>query len=638
MKGASARVSVIFLWGSMLAAQATDIRYPVSEIPEDLKTNVNAVVRENQMVYTIHSKSKANLRIRYAVTILNGKGRSFASLTLSYDRLSKIPIFSAIVYDADGKVIRKSKLSEIIDQAASDGFSLYSDNRLKTVDMKQSDYPFTVEFTYEIEYKYLYGIPGLVIANEQSAVQHATYQLIFPSDLTPRYRVQNWSADPVREKMKDSESITWTFENIRPMVFEPHGPLKEELVPRIMAAPSSFEYDGYVGDMSSWKEFGKWYSLLNKNRDALPDQLKLKVKELTAGLSSTEEKARALYYYLQSKTRYVSIQLGIGGLQPFPATTVDELGYGDCKALSNYMVAMLKEAGIKGYYTTIMAGEDEMDVIRDFPSHQSNHVIVAVPNGKDTMWMECTSQTKAFGYMGRFTGGRTALMITDEGGKLVRTPDYTVDQNRQFRTAELNIEATGNAKAKVKTTYAGTQTENGGLDEIQDSKYEDQKKWVQSNTDIPSFNITSFAIAGNKNRIPTTVVKINLDLNRYASVSGKRLFVTTNLMNRNTYIPEKVPDRKTEVVRRYGYIDIDTINMVLPQALYPEFIPPAVKLNSRFGEYEATYAFEEGKIVYIRKLKMLKGRFPKESYNELIDFMKGVNKSDNIKLVVLNKT
>ena len=370
----------------------------------------------------------------------------------------------------------------------------------------------------------------------------------------------------------------------------------------------------------------------------MPDQLKLKVKELTTGLSSTEEKAKALYYYLQSKTRYVSIQLGIGGLQPFPATTVDELGYGDCKALSNYMVAMLKEAGIKGYYTTIMAGEDEMDVIRDFPSHQSNHVIVAVPNGKDTMWMECTSQTKAFGYMGSFTGGRTALMITDEGGKLVRTPDYTVDQNRQFRTAELSIEANGNVKAKVKTTYTGTQTENGGLDEIQDSKYEDQKKWVQSNTDIPSFNITSFTIAGNKNRIPTTVVKINLDLNRYASVSGKRLFVTPNLMNRNTYIPEKVPDRKTEVVRRNGYIDIDTINVVLPQALYPEFIPPAVKLNSRFGEYEATYAFEEGKIVYIRKLKMLKGRFPKESYNELIDFMKGVNKSDNIKLVVLNKT
>lgn len=622
-----------------IAGQAADKRYPVSDIPEELKAGVHAVVRNNQMVYTIQSKNKANLRRVYAITILDGNGSRNAKLVLGYDKLTRIPLLTAVVFDAEGNVIRRLKPAEIYDAAAQDGFSLYSDARLKAIDLTQSRYPYTVEFTYEVDYKYLYSIPDWIIANDKNAVQHSSYTLTYPIDIPPRYRVLNWNVVPTKDQNgSKEESLHWTFDNIKPITLEPHGPHPEELLPRIIAAPSIFEYDGYTGNMSSWKEYGQWNAILNQGRDVLPEATRLKVRELTRSISTTEEKAKVLYEYLQSKSRYVSIQLGIGGLQTFPASVVDEVGYGDCKALSNYMVAMLKEVGIRGYYTIIQAGDGESDLILDFPSHQSNHVIVAVPDGQDTLWMECTSQTRAFGYMGRFTGDRTAFMITEEGGVLVRTPRYTAEQNIQFRTADVTIDAQGNAKATVKTTYTGTQTENGGLDEIQASISDDQRKWVQSNTEIPNFNIRSFSINGQKDKIPSTRVHLNLDLPRLASVSGKRLFVTPNLMNRSTYVPEQVQDRKTEVVRHNAYTDVDTINILLPESLYPEFIPQAAKLTTRFGEYEVSYAFEEGKIVYIRKMKMLNGRFPKESYNELIDFYKSINKYDNLKLVLLNKT
>ncbi|MDZ4716687.1 MAG: DUF3857 domain-containing protein [Cytophagales bacterium] len=631
-------IYTIAIWLTGFVAGA-DARYAVSDIPDNLKSNVNAVVRENKMVYTILSKSKANLKTQRAVTILNEKGGRFARLTVGYDRLTKITVLTAAVYDGEGRVIRRLKGSEIIDQAAQDGFSLYSDDRIKHVDLSQSIYPYTVEFIYEVDYKFLYGVPELTIASDRSSVQRASYQLIYPIDLTPRYRMINWNSGPVREKRGEKEeSLTWIFENIPPISIEPHGPHSDEIMPRIMVAPSVFEYDGHVGDMSSWKTFGKWYAELNKDRDDLPAGIREKVKTMTDGLGSVEEKARVLYSYLQGRTRYVSIQLGIGGLQPFPASTVESTGYGDCKALSNYMVSLLKAAGIRGYYAIIQAGENEGDVIRDFPSHQSNHVIVAVPNGQDTLWLECTSQTKAFGYMGKFTGDRTALIITEEGGKLVHTPGYNADQNKQFRTADVIVDASGNAKAKVTTTYTGIQTENGGLDDVIDSKPEEQRKWVQSTTDIPNFNAVAFSITGSKNKIPSAIVTLTLDLDHYASISGKRLFIKPNLLNRSTYIPERVTERKTEVLWHYAYTDIDTVKFLFPETLYPEFIPQPVKLTSRFGSYEAQFTFEESKLVYIRKMKMEKGRFPKESYIELLEFFREVSKYDNVKLVLLNKT
>lgn len=109
-------------------------------------------------------------------------------------------------------------------------------------------------------------------------------------------------------------------------------------------------------------------------------------------------------------------------------------------------------------------------------------------------------------------------------------------------------------------------------------------------------------------------------------------------MNRSTYIPEKVESRKTNVVRTMAYTDIDTIRFHLPEGIYPEYLPPPVKLRSRFGEYDASFMLDGDNMVYIRRIRMNKGEYPPESYNELIEFYRSLNKADNTKLVFLNKT
>jgi hypothetical protein len=619
-------------------AFAGDPKYPVSAIPEALKNNVNAVIREDQMVFRILSKSKATLFIRQVVTILNDKGKDYATEFVGYDKLSKIRDLNGTVYDANGKQLKRLKNSDIYDQSAFDGFSLYSDARFKMIDLAQGAYPYTVEFEYELEFKYLFYIPRFVLGNkERVSVQHASCVLQFPEGLAPRYKTVNTDVKPKHERANGFESLTWSFENLTPIKFEPHSP-SEKMVAAIIAAPSQFEYDSYSGTMGSWDEFGQWVISLNKGRNMLPEATKAKIRQLTEPLKTREQKVKAVYEYMQNKTRYVSIQLGIGGYQPFEASTVDETGYGDCKALSNYTVSLLESIGIKAHYVLIRAGEEPAEFFVDFPSSQFNHAIVAVPNGADTLWLECTSQTNPFGYQGSFTGDRKALLITDNGAKVVNTTHYTAEQNLKSRSADVHVALTGDARAIIKTVYAGLQYENGNLNAKLNNQYDEQKKWIEANTGIPSFDINSFSMANNKDKIPSAEVKLDLQLRRYATISGKRIFLTPNLMNRFSYIPDKVESRKTSVVRRTAYTDLDTIRYHLPEGVYPEFLPEPVKLKSTFGEYEATYKVDQGSLVYIRKLKMNKGEFPPESYQEMIDFFKGMNKADNTKLVFMSKT
>lgn len=621
-----------------IMAHAVDYTYPVSDIPDSLKSGMYAVVRDESNVFTIIDKSHSNVRYRSVITILKATGRSNAILSVGYDKLTKIKSVKATVYNAFGGVIKKVKGADFIDQSSITGFSLYEDSREKYIDLRQATYPYTIEFEYELDLNYLLFIPSFFLYHDDEvSIQKKSYQLVYPGSLKPKYK-SYFVGEPKKEIIAGKESLIWAFENFIPRKFEAMAPKLEKYVPNVQVTPVTIEYDGYAGTMDSWENYGKWQLSLNEGRDAvLPETIEI-VRSLTKNAKDDREKVKILYKYLQNKTRYVSIQLGIGGWQPFEALTVDKLSYGDCKALSNYMVSLLKQVGIKGYYTKIYGGSNPPEVLEDLPKSYFNHVIVTVPLEKDTVWLECTSQQNPFGYVGSFIGNRTAMMVTEDGAKLIKMPVYKGEVNQQIRSAVVNLDINGNAEAQVQTNYTGLQIENGGLESYLSKSSDDQKKWVQNTTDIPAFDIQHFNMSMLNEEKPEIGVALNLKLNRFASVSGKRFFFVPNLMNRSTFIPEKMAERRTDIIIKMGYLDIDTIRYKLPDNVYPEFLPEAQKHSSQFGEYESSFQMDKDGLLYIRKVKIKEGEYPASAYQELTDFYKNLNKSDNIKIVLLSKT
>jgi hypothetical protein len=430
--------------------------------------------------------------------------------------------------------------------------------------------------------------------------------------------------------------MTWEVKNLQAIKKPYASPKWDELTTAVYLAPSEFEVEGYKGNMESWEELGKFHMTLNKDRDKLPDDVVGKVQQLVSGITDDREKVKILYKYLQSNTRYISIQLGIGGWQPFEAAFVNKKGYGDCKALSNYMYSLLKVVGIKSYYTVVRAGNDIDDhfMIEDFPSQQSNHVIVCVPFAKDTMWLECTDQYVPPGYMGGFTGNRKALIITEDGGKIVSTPRYGLKDNQLIRSVEGILDADGNLNIKTNTEYRGTQ---------QDEIYylinalskEKIKKILNRELDLSTYDINDFKYDTKNDKMPEVNERLDITVSNYATVSGKRLFIVPNVLNRSTEKLDVDSERTADLVFGDESRDEDNVEIEVPAGYQLESGLQDVTIKSKFGSYTATAKLSGNKIIYHRVVEEYSGRFPSKDQVELVKYYADIYKADRNKLVLV---
>lgn len=340
---------------------------------------------------------------------------------------------------------------------------------------------------------------------------------------------------------------------------------------------------------------------------------------------------------MQDRTRYVSIQLGIGGWQPLDATFVHENGYGDCKALSNYMVALLKEAGITAYSTDILAGSFRLPFIEEFPSAHFNHVIVCVPQEQDTIWLECTDSSSPFGHLGSFTENRGALMITPEGGIVVHTPPTSAQQNIQKRIASVSLSARG--QAEVTTTLQNSNDRQDILSAaFHDTSPQDQERWIQRNIGIQNVSLKNFSIDGIQDHSLRLTLIMNLTLPRFASASGDRIFFMPNLMERQTYIPPDVGHRLSPIRYSFPYMDIDSISYSLPKEYTIESSPAKTDLQSSFGEFHSqTIVRGDTAILYIRSQEIRTYSIPAQNYAEYKKFLSDIVKADKAQVVLVRK-
>jgi transglutaminase-like putative cysteine protease len=639
---------------ALLLAGPPAPKYPVEAIAPALRANAHAVVRAYDEVVTVKSASQLVKSVHQVVTILGpGAGDEYGVLSVTYDDLDRLNYLRGAVYDAQGRLLHQLRPAEVHDQGlGSSGGSFMTDLRVRYADLRQPTLPYTVEFDYELTSNNTLFYPNWQPQSDENiALENATLQVTTPTALPLRFEEQLLPAGAATAPTVAGGLTIYRWQlAARPAVeAEPLAPPLSELLPAVHLAPATFEVQGYAGSLDSWQNLGLWTYQLGKGRDALPPALTAKMAQLLLTDPDPRARARKVYEYLQSSTRYVSVQLGLGGWQTAPAQAVATGGYGDCKALSNYTCAMLRAAGLPAYMALVGAGADHADVRAGFPSSQFNHAILCMPlaarggTPADTVWLECTSQTEAFGYMGSFTGNRHALLLTPEGGRLVATPRYGAQANRQQRRTDLWLDATGNAKATVRTQHVGL-AQDRYAQLLHGADPDEQKKYVANRLHLNHFTITSLRLtapAATTPALPSVVEQLGLDLPNVATTAGRRLLVEPNLLGRLAALPAQVGPRQTPLALPAASLTQDTVRLHLPTGFKAENLPQPVQLTSAYGTYTSTCTtLPDGTLQYVRQLETRRpaggNTLPATKYTEYQDFRRKINQADHTQVVLVS--
>lgn len=607
------------------------VNYDVAKIPENLKKDAVVVIRNEESFFDVKGLGEAKMDYKVAITILNKAGEEYGEMAEVYDKFSSIYNIRATLYDAAGKKVKDYKSSDIKDQSLISDFSIFEDNRLKLLKFVSITYPYTVEYSYSQDYNGLLSFPswrdlkGFGVSVEKSA-----YTIQKAKNYKLRYITSsNLQTDSVINGEK--VQYKWKSANVGAVAEEPLSTGIDNISAWVKASPNQFEYDGSTGNFDNWKNFGSWLFTLNQGGNKLPDATKLMVQNLIKDAKTPKEKIRILYNHLQQNTRYVSVQLGIGGFRPILAEKVAQVNYGDCKALSNYMKALLNEAGIAS--NLIVIGNDMPSLNPNYSSMgQANHMILCVPLAKDTTFLECTSQYKPMGFIGYSNSDRNVLMITEDGGKIVHTPVYNARENYQIRKTKITLAEDGTASSEIKSTYGNAQFEENFSMTLMEPV--DLRKKIIEDSPIPVAELISYKYAQPDKTVPVLTEEINFKTNPLLTKGGDKLFLVVNQVNRRESVPLKVEGRKTYFAVPFSYNDDDEISYTLPKGYNVEFIPKDIAISSEFGSYTAKFSVKDNMIVYSRTQTMNNKKYPPEKYGEYVDFYKKIYQADKQKAVL----
>ena len=419
---------------ALLARRTKGAKHPVT-----ILTDLN--------VATVFENGLGSRFVQFAAQVHDAEGaRRLRARSIQFDpETQRVDVRLARVYRADGRVLEATETYE--EQLGEPWYRVYYDTRALVVvfpDLEPGD---SVELRYRVDdvaprnlYADYFGDLHL-FAGAEPRVQ-VEYVLITPA--ARKFYVNAPKLELSREEsVRGAQRIQhFRAKDVAALRSEPNSPGVTELVPYL-----------HVSTYENWESVGRWWWGLVRDQLYADENLKRVVAELKRGAKDESALVQRIYGWVVKNTRYVALEFGIHGFQPYRVPEITRRGFGDCKDKASLIYTMLREAGVDARLVLVRTKQN--GAIESEPASLSvfDHAIAYVPSLD--LFLDGTAEHSGTRELPAGDQGVMVLIVGPDSVELRKTPVLPAESNLRTRSVEIALDADGSGSLSADERIAG---------------------------------------------------------------------------------------------------------------------------------------------------------------------------------------
>jgi hypothetical protein len=552
------------------------------------------------------------------------------AFTYQADRQS-VQLRAGKVYRADGRVDEATESNE--GAADSPDIAMYTSARTYFVQFPRVNVGDIVELRYRIDdvtaqnaFADYFG--EAVFLQSSQPVFHAEYVVI-----APKSRPLYFSASPLQgisreeKDLGDSRLTRFVVPAIAPILPEPHMPPWSEILGHV-----------HVSTYRTWDDVGRWYWGLAKDQLAPDDEVRGVVERITKGLSTEQDKVRAIYNYVVQRTRYVALEFGIYGYKPRRASQTFARGWGDCKDKAALIVTMCRVAGVPASMVLVRSG-----MRGGFPSEPASlapfdHAIAYVPSLD--LYLDGTAQFTGSKELPAFDRGSLALVVNEQGSKLVHLPEPAAEATQRSRLVDATIQANGSASIDMRLEATGAFAAQW-RDRYHGAATRRDRIARDVSSDLPGFEIASGTAGIEPGDLEDIEQPARVRLKGKAPSFGRKDGddLSVPITSQDRFVPSlaSLSQRRQDLKIQFKSTIDETWTLKIPPGLVVKSTPTAASRTTDFGSFELGVERKDGAVVVHSKVAFRKTRVTPAEYSGFLNFCEEVDRTFAQRLVLGKK-
>jgi len=556
---------------------------------------------------------------------LSSKNLFFANESIHYSGFSEIKDIEAFTYIPETD--KKIDVDYIETQQEFDNMVFYSDDEYKSFIFPAVAKGAETHLNYKriIKEPRFLGVFNFAI---HVPTKSAQLSIEFPKNVDIGYvefNTESIDIDFKKEETATSNIYTWNAYNTDGFEGEDDSEAAMYYLPHMIVYIKSYETNNEkVNVLNDLSDLYVWYvSLIDQVDTKELDKVYKITDEITSGLDSKKDKARAIFEWVQNNINYIAFGDGYGGFIPTGAASTFETRYGDCKAMSNLLFEMLNHVDIEAYRAWI-GSRNKPYSYYDVPTPSvDDHMITAAIIENDTIFLDATDSYVPFGMPSAFIQSKEAMMGIDKDNfKIIKVPVQDAELSITKTISNMRLE-NGTVKVSEKRTLKGYDK----VEFVSDYIYKKDSK-----TDEEYLN-TTLALGNNKtkytnisktnfdNKSIPLILEYDLDIDSYTRNIGNKIYLNLNIDRSLSTSDVDIKDRKYSKKIDYQFEKHFTTNFQIPEGYTASYIPDEITFEDPHYGFTISYALKDNMIVqtksiYVKTLSIKTNEF--EQWNSFI--------------------